>query len=72
MNFVTQIHKEVATGNEQVLQEVRRITGNKRFNASSPEAICNEILTTCYMASENSSSKLHRALFIVFFVLENM
>lgn len=45
----------VAEGDEQVLQDVRRILGDSEYAPSDPKELCNRLLVTCYMGSENSS-----------------
>jgi len=51
------VHKEVTEGNEHVLNDLRVITRDDTFTPESPQQICSNVLTTCYMASENSSSE---------------
>lgn len=41
----------------QVLQDVRRIVGDAGYVPTDPKELCNLLLTTCYMGSENSSSE---------------
>uniref|UniRef100_A0A3Q1ILN3 Glutamine-dependent NAD(+) synthetase n=1 Tax=Anabas testudineus TaxID=64144 RepID=A0A3Q1ILN3_ANATE len=40
----------------QVLEDVRRVVGEQSYYPQSPRDLCGHIFTTCYMASENSSS----------------
>ncbi|CAK8690570.1 unnamed protein product [Clavelina lepadiformis] len=54
------IHKEVADGNTQLMADVRRVMGSNSYSPSSAEDLCSHILTTCYMASENSSTKTRK------------
>ncbi|XP_050532242.1 glutamine-dependent NAD(+) synthetase [Daktulosphaira vitifoliae] len=44
-------------GDNQVLNEVRTIIGQKTYFPSSAKNLCKELLTTCYFATENSSSE---------------
>lgn len=41
---------------ESVILDLRRIVGNEAYVPKSPEDICSRVLTTVYMASENSST----------------
>ncbi|XP_069581843.1 glutamine-dependent NAD(+) synthetase-like [Brachyistius frenatus] len=45
----------VQDGNPQVLQDVRRLVGDASYRPLLPTELCGRVLTTCYMASENSS-----------------
>uniref|UniRef100_A0A1A7WZD9 Glutamine-dependent NAD(+) synthetase n=1 Tax=Iconisemion striatum TaxID=60296 RepID=A0A1A7WZD9_9TELE len=45
----------VGEGNNQVLEDVRRVVGDESYTPQHPEELCGHIFTTCYMASENSS-----------------
>nr|CAB3264188.1 glutamine-dependent NAD(+) synthetase [Phallusia mammillata] len=47
--------KAVHDGNKGVLSDVRRLVHDQSYAITSPENLCNDIFTTCYMASENSS-----------------
>ncbi|CAL8114058.1 unnamed protein product [Orchesella dallaii] len=40
---------------DQVLNDVRRILKDSSFKPTDPRELCGKLLTTCYMASENSS-----------------
>ena len=53
--LLQQICKEVDEGNAAVLSELRRVIGDSNYKPCSAQGLCNEILTTCYMGSENSS-----------------
>ncbi|XP_077375457.1 glutamine-dependent NAD(+) synthetase [Festucalex cinctus] len=45
----------IENGNNQVLEDVRRLTGDENFSPRDPRELCGRIFTTCYMGSENSS-----------------
>ncbi|XP_077420957.1 glutamine-dependent NAD(+) synthetase [Vanacampus margaritifer] len=47
--------KAIENGNNQVLEDVRRLTGDENFFPQHPRDLCGHIFTTCYMGSENSS-----------------
>lgn len=52
----------VQQGDEQVLKDVRRILGDPEYVPLQPKDLCNQLLVTCYMGSENSSKETrHRA-----------
>ncbi|XP_026234551.1 glutamine-dependent NAD(+) synthetase isoform X3 [Anabas testudineus] len=46
----------IEDNNSQVLEDVRRVVGEQSYYPQSPRDLCGHIFTTCYMASENSSS----------------
>ncbi|KAJ8944014.1 hypothetical protein NQ318_021729 [Aromia moschata] len=41
----------------KVLADLRRITGDSEYLPSSASELCNRILVTCYMGTENSSNE---------------
>lgn len=41
----------------QVLYDVRKILCQSDYTPSDPMELCNRLLVTCYMASENSSQE---------------
>lgn len=41
----------------KVLSDVRRILGDGEYTPSNPNELCNRILVTCYMGTENSSKE---------------
>ncbi|XP_050303483.1 glutamine-dependent NAD(+) synthetase [Anthonomus grandis grandis] len=41
----------------KVLADIRRITADAEYNPKSPQELCNRILVTCYMGTENSSKE---------------
>ncbi|XP_073433486.1 glutamine-dependent NAD(+) synthetase-like [Dendrobates tinctorius] len=45
----------VAAGNDDVLSDVRQVVGDAVYNPRTPQDLCSRLLTTCYMATENSS-----------------
>lgn len=45
----------VSHGNEQVLADARRMVSDHGYVPKDPRDFCRRVLTTCYMASENSS-----------------
>lgn len=47
----------VQEGDEQVLKDIRRILGDPEYLAEDPKDLCNRLLVTCYMGSENSSKE---------------
>ncbi|XP_049748748.1 glutamine-dependent NAD(+) synthetase isoform X2 [Elephas maximus indicus] len=47
----------VRNGNRQVLADVRNIVGQATYTPQDPRDLCGRLLTTCYMASENSSQE---------------
>ncbi|XP_042528514.1 glutamine-dependent NAD(+) synthetase isoform X1 [Dipodomys spectabilis] len=57
-----QVCQAVASGNEEVLADVRVILDQSSYTPQDPQELCGRLLTTCYMASENSSQETcHRA-----------
>ncbi|XP_061526589.1 glutamine-dependent NAD(+) synthetase isoform X2 [Phycodurus eques] len=46
----------IENGNKQVLEDVRGLVGDDAYLPRQPRELCGHILTTCYMASENSSA----------------
>jgi len=47
----------VSRGEENVLRDVRRVTGDAGYTPTDPQELCNRVLVTCYMGSENSSEE---------------
>nr|XP_023397586.1 glutamine-dependent NAD(+) synthetase [Loxodonta africana] len=47
----------VRNGNRQVLADIRNIVGQATYTPQDPRDLCGRLLTTCYMASENSSQE---------------
>ncbi|KAM7299174.1 glutamine-dependent NAD(+) synthetase isoform X1 [Ixodes scapularis] len=45
----------VRDGDAEVLQDVRRIVGDPDYVPREPRDLCNRVLVTCYMGTENSS-----------------
>nr|XP_018913780.1 PREDICTED: probable glutamine-dependent NAD(+) synthetase [Bemisia tabaci]XP_018913781.1 PREDICTED: probable glutamine-dependent NAD(+) synthetase [Bemisia tabaci]XP_018913782.1 PREDICTED: probable glutamine-dependent NAD(+) synthetase [Bemisia tabaci]XP_018913783.1 PREDICTED: probable glutamine-dependent NAD(+) synthetase [Bemisia tabaci] len=53
------IVNSVKNGNADVLHDVRRIVGDPNYQPTNPLDLCNKVLVTCYMGSENSSKQTH-------------
>ncbi|XP_058827612.1 glutamine-dependent NAD(+) synthetase isoform X1 [Topomyia yanbarensis] len=49
--------KSIMLGDVQVLHDVRKILADPEFTPDNPAALCNRLLVTCYMGSENSSKE---------------
>ncbi|CAG5074280.1 Similar to Nadsyn: Glutamine-dependent NAD() synthetase (Drosophila melanogaster) [Cotesia congregata] len=47
----------VKDGDNQVLADVQKIVGDFTYIPKDPKQLCNTLLVTCYMATENSSSE---------------
>nr|XP_033338740.1 glutamine-dependent NAD(+) synthetase isoform X2 [Megalopta genalis] len=47
----------VNRGDAQVLSEIRKIVGDCEYVPTDPKQLCNTILVTCYMGTENSSAE---------------
>uniref|UniRef100_A0A1Q3G1P3 Glutamine-dependent NAD(+) synthetase n=1 Tax=Culex tarsalis TaxID=7177 RepID=A0A1Q3G1P3_CULTA len=52
-----QVVKSVLLGDVQVLHDIRKILADPDFTPDNPAALCNRLLVTCYMGSENSSKE---------------
>nr|XP_031546903.1 glutamine-dependent NAD(+) synthetase isoform X3 [Vicugna pacos] len=52
-----QVCEAVKDGNQDVLADVRTIVDQPSYTPQDPRELCGRILTTCYMASENSSQE---------------
>ncbi|XP_014651299.1 PREDICTED: glutamine-dependent NAD(+) synthetase isoform X2 [Ceratotherium simum simum] len=50
-----QVCEAVKNGNQEVLADVRAIVNQTSYTPQDPRELCGRVLTTCYMASENSS-----------------
>ncbi|XP_077178182.1 glutamine-dependent NAD(+) synthetase isoform X4 [Paroedura picta] len=50
-----QVCSAIWNGNQAVLSDVRKIVSDEAYSPKDPQEFCRRILTTCYMASENSS-----------------
>ncbi|XP_060158770.1 glutamine-dependent NAD(+) synthetase isoform X2 [Globicephala melas] len=50
-----QVCEAVKRGSQEVLADVRTIVNQTSYTPQDPRELCGRILTTCYMASENSS-----------------
>lgn len=51
------IVNSVKKGDLQVLSDIRKIVGDFEYVPTDPKQLCNILLVTCYMATENSSSE---------------
>lgn len=45
----------VKNGDQDVLRDARRIVGDSEYVPREPRELCNRVLVTCYMGTENSS-----------------
>ncbi|XP_047374651.1 glutamine-dependent NAD(+) synthetase isoform X2 [Sciurus carolinensis] len=52
-----QVCEAVRRGNQEVLADVRAILDQSSYTPQDPRELCGRVLTTCYMASENSSQE---------------
>ncbi|XP_044234314.2 glutamine-dependent NAD(+) synthetase isoform X19 [Ursus arctos] len=52
-----QVCEAVKHGNQEVLADVRTIVDQLSYTPQDPRDLCGRVLTTCYMASENSSQE---------------
>ncbi|XP_048402019.1 glutamine-dependent NAD(+) synthetase isoform X1 [Stegostoma tigrinum] len=50
-----QVCLAASNGNQQVIEDARRIVNDPQYVPKDPREFCNRIFITCYMASENSS-----------------
>ncbi|XP_043786606.1 glutamine-dependent NAD(+) synthetase isoform X1 [Apis laboriosa] len=51
------IVNSVKKGDLQVLSDIRKIVGDFEYVPTDPKQLCNILLVTCYMATENSSAE---------------
>ncbi|XP_011881555.1 PREDICTED: glutamine-dependent NAD(+) synthetase [Vollenhovia emeryi] len=51
------IVESVGRGDTQVLADIRKIVGDCEYIPIDPKQLCNTILVTCYMGTENSSAE---------------
>ncbi|XP_022900421.1 glutamine-dependent NAD(+) synthetase isoform X2 [Onthophagus taurus] len=51
------IVQEVQKGESTILSDLRRILGDHEYTPTLPNELCNRILVTCYMGTENSSKE---------------
>uniref|UniRef100_A0A8D0HBE5 Glutamine-dependent NAD(+) synthetase n=1 Tax=Sphenodon punctatus TaxID=8508 RepID=A0A8D0HBE5_SPHPU len=54
-----QVCLAVMNGNQDVLDDVRRVVNDETYTPKDPREFCGRVFTTCYMASENSSEETH-------------
>ncbi|XP_062973441.1 glutamine-dependent NAD(+) synthetase [Elgaria multicarinata webbii] len=52
-----QVCGAIQNGNQSVLNDVRKIVNDEIYTPKEPRELCGRILTTCYMATENSSQE---------------
>ncbi|XP_032213982.1 glutamine-dependent NAD(+) synthetase isoform X2 [Mustela erminea] len=52
-----QVCEAAKQGNQEVLADVRTIVDELSYTPQDPRDLCGRVLTTCYMASENSSQE---------------
>ncbi|XP_070283220.1 glutamine-dependent NAD(+) synthetase isoform X2 [Myotis yumanensis] len=52
-----QVCEAVRNGNQEVLADVRTLVSEAGYTPEDPRELCGRLLTTCYMASENSSQE---------------
>ncbi|XP_016072583.1 PREDICTED: glutamine-dependent NAD(+) synthetase [Miniopterus natalensis] len=52
-----QVCEAVKNGNQEVLADVRTLVSQDSYTPQDPRELCGRLLTTCYMASENSSQE---------------
>ncbi|XP_072321147.1 glutamine-dependent NAD(+) synthetase-like [Eucyclogobius newberryi] len=55
-SMCVQVCRAVRAGDPQVLSDVRRVVGDESYSPVDPKELCDRVLTTCYMSSENSST----------------
>lgn len=48
-------HPAIVVSDQQVLTDVQNLVGESSYTPQDPRELCGRLLTTCYMASENSS-----------------
>jgi len=56
-NMCRLVVQAIQKGDETALANVRRVTGDNNYVPSDPTEMCNRVLVTCYMGSENSSEE---------------
>ncbi|KAJ6667101.1 hypothetical protein lerEdw1_017079 [Lerista edwardsae] len=54
-SMCVQVCDAVQNGNQKVLDDVHKIINDEAYTPTDPRELCGRLLTTCYMASENSS-----------------
>ncbi|XP_040826599.1 glutamine-dependent NAD(+) synthetase isoform X2 [Ochotona curzoniae] len=52
-----QVCEAVRSGNQDVLADIRAIVDHSNYSPKDPRELCGRVLTTCYMASQNSSQE---------------
>lgn len=56
-SMCTMVLSAIQLGDEKVLQDLRRILSDNEYVPTTANELCNRLLVTCYMASENSSKE---------------
>ncbi|XP_077297866.1 NAD synthetase [Arctopsyche grandis] len=56
-SMCTQVCESIQKGETQVLSDVRKIMCQPDYTPTDPMELCNRLLVTCYMATENSSQE---------------
>lgn len=49
----------MAAPDQQVLADIQSLVNENSYTPEDPHELCGRLLTTCYMASENSSQETH-------------
>lgn len=52
-------HPALVAPDQQVLTDVQNLVDESTYTPQDPRELCGRLLTTCYMASENSSQETH-------------
>lgn len=52
-------HPALVTPDQQVLTDIQNLVDESSYTPQDPRELCGRLLTTCYMASENSSQETH-------------
>lgn len=50
-------HPAMVAPDQQVLTDIRSLVNESNYTPQDPRELCGRLLTTCYMASENSSQE---------------
>lgn len=50
-------HPAVVAPDQQVLADIQSLVNENNYTPQDPRELCGRLLTTCYMASENSSQE---------------
>lgn len=52
-------HPAMVAADQQVLTDIQSLVDENGYTPQDPQELCGRLLTTCYMASENSSRETH-------------